>query len=270
MGFLRKILGPSFKELLERNLAAKRALTNKTPELPKETFQDMLSKWEPPIIIPPKKIGEFILNKKYVYKDVQLEEIPDNFQFSFDIPGKQVDLIPDSNNKNDPLAIMAYIDDKFIGYIPKNRLQSMIHDYKKREQPIYSVVSNITLKDNTELIERISIFLCFYYNPFKGVNDDEKLSTKLIKTSKKDFYDNNRQDNYLYIEKGDYVELEYDYESNSYIVSANDNEIGETNASVTRKLQEFDSDCDYVGIIDEITEDDATGKYGAKITIVMR
>lgn len=270
MGLLRKLFGPSFKELAERDLERLKE-SQKVDSMPKqESLQEKLDNYEPPVIRPPKKIGEYILNKKYVYKYVELKVVPDNILFNFDFIGKELGLIPDPDNEYDPLAIKVYVDDIFIGYIPKNRLQSMIHDYNKSGNPIYSVISNIGIKDDTELIEDISIFLCFYYNPLKDLDDDDKIFTKLIKTSKKDSFDINRQDNYSDVYIGEFVDLEYDFDSDSYIVSIDGSELGETNALVTKKLLDYDSSCDYIGVIDEIIENYETGKYGAKITIIMK
>lgn len=268
MGLFKKIFGPSFKELAERDIT--RLAESRNDSSKQEATQEKLDNYESPIIKPPKKIGEYILNKRYIYKDVELKGMPDGDLFNFDVLGKEVDLILEPDNEYDPLAIMVYTGDVFIGYIPKNRLQSMIHDYKKREEPIYSVVSSININGDTEFIDGISILLCFYYNPLKGLEDDEKISTNLIKTSKKDFFDTSRQDNYLLANKGDFVDIEHDFDADSYIVSIDGAELGETNALVTRKLMDYDSNCDYIGIIDEIIENYETGKYGAKITIIMR
>jgi hypothetical protein len=268
MSLFKKLFGPSLDEL-----AAKEAALKKVPQQQfkqyKETFKEKLQAWIPPAINPPETIGNYILNRNYSYKDVTLKVIPDNIQFDFDMIGKEVDLIPEPCNAYDPGAIYVTLNSTKIGYIPKNRLQDMIHDYRKKEQPIYTIISNINVNEDTETIENISIFIGFYHNPYIDLDKYDRVTAKLTKTAKKDEFDNYRRDNFCFIDNGDFVNLVYCFDTETYIVSADGNELGETSAPITKKLKDFNTNCDYIGIIDKITENEA-GNYGADILIYLK
>lgn len=146
----------------------------------------------------------------------------------------------------------------------------MIHDYKRKGNPIFSCIQNISVDEETQMITEIGIALAFYSNPYLGVEKAEKLKAKLTKTSKKDFLGNSRQENIYSVSVGDYVELQYDWETESYIVSSETGEeLGETSASVTQKLQGFSPDCEFIGRIQSIDENDS-GKYTVEIEIFLR
>lgn len=266
--YFKLLFGPSLDELAERELQAKRSkgMLKDTPK----SFKEMIAEWEPQVIRPPLKIGKYVLNKKYVYRDVELKVIPTDLKFDFDMVGKSIDLIHEPTNEYDPNAISVQLDGTLMGYIPNNRLQSMIHDFQARNQPVYSILSDFKVDEDTALIEGITIFLGFYHDPYANLDKYDTFSAKLVKTSKKDFFDINRQENYGNVSEGDYVDLEYDFEAESYMVSAGGCEIGETSAFITKKLQDFDSTCDFIGIIDEIIENYETEKFGAKITIYLK
>ena len=89
-----------------------------------------------------------------------------------------------------------------------------------------------------EEMKKIQIALAFYDKINDGV---EYLDTKLIKTTKKDDIEN-RQDNLSLANEDEEVELEYDYENETYIVTASGLEIGEINNNEnckSKKIQQY-------------------------------
>lgn len=238
-----------------------------TPKSAHDTFLDQFSQLKPPVFSPPQNIGHYVLSK-YTYEKVDLKVVPDNIHFESNMIGSSVDLVPEPDNIYDPGAISVYLNSQKIGYIPRNRLQKMIHDWNKNNKPIYSVISNIEIDESTENVSSFSIFLGFYYNIEQEVQYCESIQTRLVKTTKKDEFDD-RQDNIFYSSVNDFIDLEYDSFSESYIVTNNSSELGETSASITKKLQEFDSTANYIGKIDSIDENDS-GKYVVSITIYLK
>lgn len=117
-----------------------------------------------------------------------------------------------------------------------------------------------------EEMKKIQIALAFYDKINDGV---EYLDTKLIKTTKKDDIEN-RQDNLSLANEDEEVELEYDYENETYIVTASGLEIGEINKNNSKKLQEYeDEGQEFKAGILEINENDS-GNLECKIRIIIR
>lgn len=199
---------------------------------------------------------------RYVYYDVELKGVEHR---EFDI-GKidvahQLYFDEEPENQYDPNAIKVLYDDMFIGYIPKNNLQSMVLEYglsKEKE------VCGMTYSVNEET-RRIGIALAFYNPIDKKV---EFLDTKLTKTTKRDEIEN-RQDNLALTGKDEEVEIEYNYETETYVVTTNGLEIGEISKSDSKKLQEYeDEGMEFKAGILETYENDS-GKIECKIRVII-
>lgn len=234
-----------------------------------ETFKDKLEKWRPPTIFPPKKIGDYSMNKKYSYKDVELKVVPSGLKFDFSMIGSEALLISEPTNEYDENAIYVSWNDNKLGYIPRNRLQDMVHDFRKKDKPIYSVISNLTIDEESETVDNVFLYIGFYTNISEDFKNCDTISSKLTKTSKKDFFGTNRQENIEFAKEGDVVTLEYSYESESYVAYLDGSELGETSAATTAKLQKFNSSDDYTGIISAVSEND-TLKYTVSLNIYMK
>lgn len=109
MGLFKKLFGPSLDELAAREIVLKKARQNQTQQIQSQqitqSFKEKLKAWKPPTLRPPEKIGDYILNKEYSYKDVTLKVIPDNIKFDFNMIGREVSLISEPSNEYDPGAI---------------------------------------------------------------------------------------------------------------------------------------------------------------------
>ena len=200
---------------------------------------------------------------KYVYYDVDVKGIEyRNFDISKIEINHQLYFDKEPDNQYDPNAIKILYDDIFIGYIPKNNLQSMMSNYGFSEE---KEVCGMTYLVDEEM-KKIQIALAFYDKINDGV---EYLDTKLIKTTKKDDIEN-RQDNLSLANEDEEVELEYDYENETYIVTASGLEIGEINKNNSKKLQEYeDEGLEFKAGILEINENDS-GNLECKIRIIIR
>lgn len=287
MGLLKKLLGPSLNELAAREMKAKKEMHQKKCKedkvqcLNKENNQindhqdindSLLSKIEyfkRNRQLYPECIDHYFINHQYVYPDVRLKLIPDNLILGEEMLNNvDLSLIPEPTNDYDEKAIVVMISNIKLGYIPKNRIQSMIHDFQKNKLPIYARLWNFEFDSTTKLLTNIEIFLGFYFNP----TDYEKydtISTKLIKTTKKDEYEGNRQDNIIFANVDDYIRLEYDMQTESYIVTLNEAELGETNAKVTDQLLQYNDDCFYLGKITNIQENES-GNSSVSIKIYLK
>ncbi len=173
---------------------------------------------------------------KYSYYDVKVRGT--DFK-EFDITkikiDKDVRFVAEPDNEYDKKAIIVIYEDTQIGYIPKNNLQDMIHRYSNdNEYYIKSFVSKVN-----EDLNEIQIALGFYKNTESEIHIDGKLT----KTSKKDWCDVRRQENLECLSEGDMLTLEYDYDSETYVVTDDyGNEVGELTKSKSTKLLEHEED----------------------------
>lgn len=55
--------------------------------------------------------------------------------------GDLLELIPSSDNASDPNSISIYWKEQHIGFMKENRMQGMVHDWKKAGLPVQAVVS---------------------------------------------------------------------------------------------------------------------------------
>lgn len=163
---------------------------------------------------------------RYSYYDVKVKGFDHQ---NFDIKKLELekfvtfDFEPD--NQYDPNAIAIFYDDQKIGYIPRNSLQSMVKKYSDgKEHQICGFISCI----NEELNE-VQIALGFYS---KVNNDLDVFKCRLCKTRAKDFMGNSRQENLELVDTGCPVELEYNDESETYLVC---DDIGEELGEISKK-----------------------------------
>ncbi len=163
---------------------------------------------------------------RHSYYDVEVEGFA---QQSFDIKKLELekfvmfDFEPD--NQYDPNAIAVFYDDQKIGYVPQNSLQSMIKQYSDGEaHQIYSFISYINEDRN-----KVQIALGFYSNENSDLN---VVKCKLCKTKLRDFNGRCRQNNLEAVETGCAVDLEYNYESERYLVC---DDTGEELGEISKK-----------------------------------
>ena len=232
-------------------------------EQPKAAKESSAENEEPVLRIPSELCGCPIA---YKYENVDVAgACYQNLDFSKLHLCDYVDFELEPENQYDKNAVKIIANGVQIGYVHKNKLQGMVIDWLERADPIFSAISKID--DENKIIE---IVMVFYKNPLNGIDKYEKITTSLIKTSKKDMNGDSRQENYDFQSEDDIVSLEYDdYEENYTVLDSCGNELGELSKSITKKLKEKEITHDFIGIIDEITESD-NEKYGAKISIYFK
>lgn len=197
---------------------------------------------------------------RYEYYDVDVKGIEyRNFDISKIDINHQLYFENEPDNTKDPNAIKILYDDIFIGYIPNNNLQSMMLSYGFNDEKEVTGMTYFVDEEN----KKIQIALGFYDKI------DIYIDTKLIKITEKDDVEN-RQENLYLCEKDEKVDLTYNYETETYVVTARGFEIGEINKKNSIKLQEYeDEGLEFKAGILDIEEDD-NGYYECKIRIIIK
>lgn len=197
--------------------------------------------------------GKYII--AYKYDRVNLAMVsPENGSI-----GDFLILVQEPDNEYDSKAVKVTTDGVTkLGYLFKGKLQDMANDWLKKDLPIEAQIDSVSKKF-------VTIGIAFY----KDINSFRSIDATLTKTSKKDEYENSRQDNLAFVSEYDILEMEYDYDTETYIVRSDTyDELGELSASVSRKLYEQEDDFDYKVIC--ISNDlDNNLKYKCKVKILM-
>ncbi len=206
---------------------------------------------------------------KYSYYDVVVKGTEHR---EFDISKIAIDTCvafrPEPENEYDNKAIQVVYGDTIIGYVPKNNLQNMIHSYLNNNEAFVEGYISSVNEDSRE----IQIAIGFYH--YMTASELKKITyvdASLIKTSKKDILGTSRQDNLEMVEVGTVIDLEYDYETETYYVTDEiGNELGEINTSKSAKLQEYEEEGNQLhGLIIDLNCSDS-GKYTCKVRVLAR
>lgn len=200
----------------------------------------------------------------YFYKDENIA-MPDMNQLSQHKIGQPLTLLFEPNNKYDANAIRIMIDNMPVGYVYRGKIQDMIHDFIRKGDP---VIAKLSFIDNEN--GRATMAVAFYKNHHTAYKTLDSITTKLTKTSKKIGSFESRQDNYFQIVSGMKLELEYDDDSETYIVSDHaGNELGEINQSISAKIYSMEDTHEPICVIDDVFENEE-GKYGANVVIYFK
>lgn len=175
--------------------------------------------------------------------------------------GNQIEIHTEPENEYDDKAVYVELGEKKIGYIYKGRLQDMIWDFIKRDDHIVGLLKTVDVENRIVEVE-----LGFLKDIEKIKQSRESITAKLIKTSKKDFFDKPRSENLEFVNNGDCVDLEYNEDSETYIVASEfGDELGELSKSISEKIQNSRS-ANTLAIIDAIEENE-DGKIEAKVLL---
>lgn len=189
----------------------------------------------------------------YKYDDVYVAY---SANYSIAEVGKIVSLVPEPNNEYDPNAVAVMLNDVKLGYLPKNRLQKMYHDFINSGKVVRA---KIAYNNNVDKI----LLSMYYYKP--STNDFDSLisknvhhkSFKLTGNSKSEF-----QENISLCSVGDEVTFHYDSESDKMMAYAGC-DIGYISNSQEEYLDSLDS---YSAYIEDISEND-NGKLTVKVIV---
>lgn len=189
---------------------------------------------------------------RYSYYDVEVKGF--NHQ-NFDIKKLELEKFVtfdfEPENQYDPNAIAIFYDDKKIGYIPRNSLQSMVKKYSDgKEHQICGFISYIN-----EDLNEVQIALGFYS---KVNNDLDVFKCRLCKTRTKDFMGYSRQENLGLVDTGCPVDLEYNDESETYLVCDDmGQELGEISKKQSAQIHDIIGDTEpFHAEVSELDTDD--------------
>lgn len=168
--------------------------------------------------------------------------------------GKFVSLVPEPNNEYDTNAVAVMLNDVKLGYLPKNKLQKMYHDYINSGK---IVLAKIEYNNNSSTI----LLTMYYYKPL--TNDFNLLISKNIPHKSFKLTGNSKfQDNISICSVGDEVTFYYDSEVDKMIASASC-DIGYIGKSQEEYIDGLES---YSAYIEDISEND-NGKLTVKVIV---
>lgn len=204
---------------------------------------------------PPKAgiLGEQLV---YAYDDVEIY-VPDECRKSADLVKRktELELKLEPENPYDGGAVSVYAGGKKIGYLYKNKLQSMAYDYIKRRDTVVAVMGQ-------KLSEKFVIGLYFYL----GIDEFTEKAKKKFKCSEYTLTGNTNeemQDALNCTSVGEPVDFSYDYDKEKYSVSAGYADIGFMPSSASKvNLDE----CPY-GFVSKLVERDS-GKMSVSVMVV--
>lgn len=146
--------------------------------------------------------------------------------------GKNLILLQEPENEYDNKAVAIYLDDTKLGYLYKGNIQKMANDWLNREDTYSAYINKIDSAEN-KVYFRIG-----FYRP---LDKFDSKTFSLTKTSKKINDYETRKDNLQLVDEGDTVYIEYNDETETYIVYADEHccsEIGELPASASTFIEE--------------------------------
>ena len=192
----------------------------------------------------------------YDYTDVNVCIIRDNKPDYKELkPYMPISFIPEPSNPYDPKAVIVKTDGTYIGYLYKGRMQDMVLDFLRRNDPIQSFISDVN-----ESTDTVQFTIGFY-------KEKESTYDKLIRqgTPHKTFkLTSNRnedmQDTLSLCSEGEEVDYEYNYEKEKYIAICGD-EIGFFPKSANKYLE------DEHPVFIEGIEEDEDFKYIVRVVV---
>lgn len=199
---------------------------------------------------------------KYNYTDVKVA-VPnmEYFKEKMNASSLSLSMLQQMNNQYDPKAVMLVDGTEVVGYLYRGTLQDMANDWISREDLCKARVSKIDLEK-----EEVYLTLDFY----KSIEEDlipYKENVTLVKTTKEtdSIYDDRQINLHDLVEEGEWAEIEFDDEYQSYVVTGEyTGEIGELSKKLSEQMEE--DGYEYIGKVLEITSSE-NGRMGAKIRI---
>lgn len=178
---------------------------------------------------------------KYHYDHVDVF-IPKDFSINWDgiDPGDTVAFERDPSNPHDSNAILVQHNLCKLGYMYRNKLYDMMHDYLAAGLPVYGHIDSMD-----DEVRKITIFLAFYGSTFNEPRKTFRLTASKGKAS---------QEIIEYLSEDDALDVEYDFEKEKYVVY----DSGEVIGALPKTAEKFvdDKSC----FVDH-TELDENGKF---------
>ena len=166
--------------------------------------------------------------------------------------GKDIGFEPEPENEYDPNAIAIHLRGSKIGYVyKKGNMQSMIHDWIKKDWYYRGYINKVFVDDNK------ATYKVGFYTPLSRYESKE---FSLTKTRTKSWNDVPRSENLDCCDINEVVSIEYDSNNDTYCVCDGAyNEVGELGSGARRFIE--DSDCEKcIGVLSDIDYDNARAK----------
>lgn len=173
--------------------------------------------------------------------------------------GKPLSFRQEPENLNDNKAIAIYLEGIKIGYVYRGNIQDMLNDWISRGHYFFGYINKYSVPEN-----KATYKIGFY----KPIENFESGCFTLSKTRKKIDEFTTREDNLLACNEGEALVVEYEEESEVYIVlDSSYQEIGELPKSANQFIKETPHK-KIICILDSCdTSDD--GKTVARVTIIL-
>lgn len=154
----------------------------------------------------------------YQYEDVAVAG-SGHYDVSSVKPGSVVKFILEPENQYDAKAISLYVGNEKIGYLPRNKLQDMAHDFMSRGG---DVAARVTAVEG----QTVKVVLGYYEHvgtPYENLMESgaRYKSYKLTGNKSEDM-----QENLFLCSVGDEVDADFDYEKDKYIATSSGIDIG--------------------------------------------
>lgn len=162
----------------------------------------------------------------YNYPDVEIAGAN-----HYDLTGIEVNmrvtLKPEPENHHDDKAVAVYVGNRKIGFLPKNKLQDMYHDYRLKGGITTAVISAIST-------DKTTIELNYYKKKDMVAELEKNHETKTFKLTGNGKEE--MQEAISFSSVGDEVTYTYDFEKDKYLASAVD-DIGYFPKSAEKHLE---------------------------------
>ncbi|MBD5128492.1 MAG: NINE protein [Ruminococcaceae bacterium] len=168
--------------------------------------------------------------------------------------GGEVTFKQEPENANDANAVAVWQNERKLGYIYRGQSQEMANRWLKSNDPLMGFISHVDIVQN-----KVKYKIGFY----RPLEEMEKGKFKLAGIRQKDNLGDLRQDNLECCKEGETLSIEFDDETEKYIVWGGGGEIG----VLPKKAEDFLGSKDRaVGILTKMECDD-DGKYNAEVEV---
>lgn len=191
---------------------------------------------------------------KYTYDFVELFRPDPGFSelFEYDV----LDVLQDPQNEYDNKAIVFKFHGNTIGYLYRGTLQDMANDYFSNGYEVHAQVQKV--EDHKVFVK---LFFC---QPRSVLLEPVKpFRVKLVANQNAEM-----QDNLSYCSVSDEIFVEMDSDTNRYLVSVDNLDIGYIPNSKQDYLLELEQKCYcFSGKIVDLHENESTGKYSVSVEV---
>lgn len=148
-------------------------------------------------------------------------------------------------NEYDAKAIQLWSNNQMLGYVFRGRLQDILHDFIKRDEPVYAMVFSVNPQE-----QKVTYSVAFYRHPEPKFLGKHLATGRLTASAGEE-----AQENITLCDVGDELSVDYDYEKERYEVSSTMGYVG----CLPKKLEQHGESAAFV--VEELGETDAGKSY---------